>query len=171
MPSQFNVETFSQNGVEREKLFQVPEAVDVYTYDPEIVLPLPGLDLRDKFSFLTTMKWEKRKGWDLLLRAYFKEFSAKDDVALVFLSKQSQEDQDKYLEEVKNLCYEVCLFLLVPFYSYLPLSLSLSLSLTSSTKQWKNCQQYNFCGIGLPFPNSLHFTRPLIASSCPLMAR
>ena len=32
--------------------------------------------------FLSVFKWEWRKGWDLLLRGYWDEFSAADDVVL-----------------------------------------------------------------------------------------
>ena len=30
--------------------------------------------------FLSVFKWEKRKGWDVLLDAYFREFGPSDDV-------------------------------------------------------------------------------------------
>lgn len=37
---------------------------------------------RSKFEFLSIFKWERRKGWDILLRAYFRAFSPHDDVRL-----------------------------------------------------------------------------------------
>jgi hypothetical protein len=32
------------------------------------------------FRFISTFKWEPRKGWDILLEAYLSAFSAEDDV-------------------------------------------------------------------------------------------
>ena len=37
---------------------------------------------RSKFEFLSIFKWERRKGWDILLRAYFRAFGPQDDVRL-----------------------------------------------------------------------------------------
>jgi len=35
-----------------------------------------------RFEFLSVFKWERRKGWDILLRAYFRAFGPRDDVRL-----------------------------------------------------------------------------------------
>ena len=53
--------------------------MDSHFFDPETTTPLP-LPLSDEYSFfkfLSIFKWEKRKGWDVLLTAYFEEFTAK----------------------------------------------------------------------------------------------
>ncbi|KAI8468679.1 MAG: hypothetical protein J3K34DRAFT_477473 [Monoraphidium minutum] len=39
------------------------------------------------FTFLSSFKWEARKGWDLLLEAYLSEFDSNDAVRLVLLTK------------------------------------------------------------------------------------
>ena len=39
------------------------------------------------FVFISTFKWEMRKGWDRLVHAYLEEFSAEDDVELYILTK------------------------------------------------------------------------------------
>jgi hypothetical protein len=36
--------------------------------------------VRRPFRFISTFKWEQRKGWDILLQAYLTAFSADDDV-------------------------------------------------------------------------------------------
>lgn len=144
VPSQFNIETFANNGVDRKKLFQIPESVDVFTFDPDVTPTLvltspPPTKIMDdnnkddnddkkdaddtnsikdekkkeKFTFLTAMKWEKRKGWDLLIRAYFQEFIGQDDVVLFVLSRLSEEDRINYMEEVKTYCYDVRIVVLV----------------------------------------------------------
>ncbi len=81
VPSQFNVETFAASGVERSKLVVIPGAVDSEFFDParHTVYPLPN---RARFNFLSIFEWSSRKGWDVLLAAYLREFSADDDVCL-----------------------------------------------------------------------------------------
>ncbi|HTD64964.1 MAG TPA: glycosyltransferase [Candidatus Limnocylindria bacterium] len=81
VPSQFNVETFAASGVERDKLLVVSEAVDEQEFDPARHTPL-SLPNRAAFNFLSIFEWSSRKGWDVLLSAYLREFSAEDDVCL-----------------------------------------------------------------------------------------
>ena len=90
MPTKFHVETFSSSGVERGKIFVIPEAVEVDLFNPNSVLPLdlstvaPRTTISsDDFKFLSVFKWEGRKGWDILLKAYFLEFSRADKVTLI----------------------------------------------------------------------------------------
>ena len=81
VPSLFNVETFANSGVEPSKLVVMPGAVDSEFFDParHTVYPLPN---RASFNFLSIFEWSSRKGWDVLLAAYLREFSADDDVCL-----------------------------------------------------------------------------------------
>ncbi|MBI3875215.1 MAG: glycosyltransferase, partial [Verrucomicrobia bacterium] len=81
VPSRFNVETFVNSGVERSKLRVVPGSVDSDEFDPARHEPLP-LPNRAAFNFLAIFEWSSRKGWDVLLSAYLREFSAADDVCL-----------------------------------------------------------------------------------------
>lgn len=81
VPSQFNVETFVAAGVERDKLVVIPGAADEHFFDPKKHQPLT-LPNRAKFNFLSIFEWSSRKGWDVLLAAYAREFSASDDVCL-----------------------------------------------------------------------------------------
>ena len=66
------------------------QAVDTSLFDPAkhtpLPLPLPQLPSpqpREPYVFLSVFKWEKRKGWDVLLEAYLREFSRTDPVLLV----------------------------------------------------------------------------------------
>ena len=81
VPCDFNVETFASSGVRREKLFKIPEAVDTELFRPEVD-PLPIAGARG-FNFLSVFEWGRRKGWDVLLRAFVEEFAPNDDVALI----------------------------------------------------------------------------------------
>ena len=81
VPSRFNLETFAASGVERSKLVMMPEAVDSNFFDPSrhSAYPLPN---PARFNFLSIFEWSSRKGWDVLIAAYLREFSAQDDVCL-----------------------------------------------------------------------------------------
>ena len=81
VPSQFNVETFANSGVLRDKLVVIPGAVDESLFDPAKHTPLP-LPNAAKFNFVSVFEWSGRKAWDVLLAAYLREFSAADDVCL-----------------------------------------------------------------------------------------
>ncbi len=81
VPSTFNGESFVRGGVEPQRLRVLAEGVDTRQYRPGLQpLPIPG---RRGFNFLSVFDWIDRKGWDVLLRAYFDAFTAEDDVALI----------------------------------------------------------------------------------------
>lgn len=81
VPAQFNVNTFAEAGVKPEKLFIIPNGVDPAKYS----LNTDRMDWPQKkeFNFLSVFEWTDRKGWDILLKAYFLEFKKNEDVALV----------------------------------------------------------------------------------------
>lgn len=81
VPSEFNVETFARAGVRRDKLHVVPESLQLELFDPAI----PPIELENVagFVFLAVFGWSRRKGWDLLVRAYVEEFAPDEPVTLV----------------------------------------------------------------------------------------
>lgn len=88
-------------GVAPEKLRVVPQGIDAADFDPNKHAPLSLKDLpsaqlvtgnstginSDSYTFLSVFKWEARKGWDVLLDAYVREFSKSDNVALHIFTK------------------------------------------------------------------------------------
>jgi glycosyltransferase involved in cell wall biosynthesis len=76
-----NAEALHRAGVPRDIIRIVPVALDVDRYGHHVE-PLP---LRDphRFTFLACFDLSLRKGWDLLLRAFFQEFSPSDGVRLL----------------------------------------------------------------------------------------
>eukprot|EP01052_Picozoa_sp_SAG31_P022703 SAG31_NODE_1820_length_7198_cov_3.163122_4_plen_259_part_00 len=99
VPTQFHVEMFAKASVPRDKLVVIPEAVPIAFFDPGAVQPTAVAELRGRsaaayrsgipgrpeadrqlFVFFSVFKWEQRKGWDVLLRAYWKEFKRRDPV-------------------------------------------------------------------------------------------
>lgn len=106
VPTDFHISTFVNSGVDPSKLLKINQPVDVefFNSDGHDPLPLPCENpvfgdpspdsCRGKFVFLSIFKWEKRKGWDLLLKAYLTEFSDKDDVVLYLLTNPYHSDRD-----------------------------------------------------------------------------
>ena len=91
VPSRFNLETFAAGGVNRSRIVVVPEPVDTVFFDPDragvaddaardalrVYAPEIFADGRgERFRFLSIFKWEERKGWDVLLRAFLNEFDS-----------------------------------------------------------------------------------------------
>ena len=73
VPTQWHVERFVAAGLARSRLHVVPEPVDTVFFSP--TYRLSKSSSAQPFVFLSNFKWEMRKGWDLLLRAYWSEFS------------------------------------------------------------------------------------------------
>ena len=69
-----------------QKLHVIGETFDTELFDPSVAQTafdqLDGEAL-DGFVFLSMFSWLGRKAWDVLLRAWYEEFSAKDDVTLL----------------------------------------------------------------------------------------
>jgi glycosyltransferase involved in cell wall biosynthesis len=82
VPSEFNRASFARGGIEQSRLQVVPCPV------PSHVDKLCKLSTRrevrthEKFEFLSVMKWEYRKGWDILVNAFADEFGPGQDVYL-----------------------------------------------------------------------------------------
>ncbi|XP_042475292.1 uncharacterized protein LOC122057306 [Macadamia integrifolia] len=116
VPTEFHVSTFIQSGIESSKVLKIVQPVDVKFFDPSKYKPLSFASMEKlilgsvtrisnphrisnpqknrNFVFLSIFKWEYRKGWDLLLRSYLKEFSGLDNVALYLLTNPYHSDRD-----------------------------------------------------------------------------
>lgn len=135
VPARFMIDVFLHSGVpDMTKLVYIPEPVDVHLFDPAITTSLPQIenlklhpwippDEKDElfdlpqqqqqqqfpqeepFKFLSIFKWEKRKGPDLLLRAYFHEFSWHQDshVCLVLLTYLYGSSQPRNREAIERV--------------------------------------------------------------------
>lgn len=93
-------------------IYSIPTGVDHEHYTEDG----PQFDLKpnvNKFVFVSVFGWNYRKGYDVLLRSYFDEFSADDDVTLLIVSRYQsgqsrhhknkiKDDIDKIMEEFPN---------------------------------------------------------------------
>jgi glycosyltransferase involved in cell wall biosynthesis/Tfp pilus assembly protein PilF len=86
VPSRWILEIFAGAGVERSKLRVVPASVDPVAFSAEGAAPF-DLPRRAAWNYLFCDDWSERSGWDVLLGAYFREFSAADDVCLYIGSR------------------------------------------------------------------------------------
>jgi len=82
VPSHHSYEAFHRAGMSKDRLHIIHEPVDTDFYDARLHIPHADKNLRG-FNFLSVFKWEPRKGVDILIRAFFSEFTPYDDVALV----------------------------------------------------------------------------------------
>jgi glycosyltransferase involved in cell wall biosynthesis len=105
VPCYFNVETFSGSGVKREKLVRMPPAIDVERFRRNAPpLPIPG---RRTFNFLSVFEWSRRKGWDILLRAFVEEFKPNEDVSLAIkVGITGGRRVEQFREEASNLLWQ-----------------------------------------------------------------
>ncbi|XVE68585.1 hypothetical protein DITRI_Ditri09bG0080200 [Diplodiscus trichospermus] len=108
VPTEFHVSTFVQSGVDPAKVVKIVQPIDVKFFDPTKYEPLDiasiaNLVLGSKltnsnpgkvFVFLSVFKWEFRKGWEVLLKAYLKEFSKDDGVVLYLLTNPYHSSRD-----------------------------------------------------------------------------
>jgi glycosyltransferase involved in cell wall biosynthesis len=95
VPSTFNRAAFIESGLAPAKVRVVPIGVDTDLFRPRPRARLPAIiasQLREEagrrpgsrgFRFLSVLSWQRRKGWDILLQAYFEEFGANEDVTLI----------------------------------------------------------------------------------------
>jgi len=83
VPSEFNLETFARAGVDTGRLHKVHECLQLELYHDGVEpIELPGAS---GFVFLAVFGWARRKGWDVLVRAYVEEFATDEDVTLALL--------------------------------------------------------------------------------------
>lgn len=86
VPSKQNVQALKDSGV-TVPIYLVPHGAEVEMFNPD-KKPFDMLDnvLGDSFVFLSVFQWQHRKAPDILLRAYWEEFTDKDNVSLIVKS-------------------------------------------------------------------------------------
>lgn len=102
-PSEWGKEVFINSGVNEEKVKVVPGGVDTNIFNPY----RKGFDQiekmsEDKFKFFMCGKFERRKGYDILLKAFSEEFDKDEDVEL-YLNGSAMKIFDNNFNIYKNL--------------------------------------------------------------------
>ena len=105
VPSEFNRRTFAAAGVESSRIHVVPGCIDPRPYASARPMALPGP--RRGTTFLSVFQWTRRKGWDVLLRAWAKAFRPQADVRLVLrchpFGKDAGDMRTVYLDSLREL--------------------------------------------------------------------
>jgi glycosyltransferase involved in cell wall biosynthesis len=91
VPSEFNRDGFAASGVAADKLRVVPTGVDTNVFRPG--LQALAIAERRKFNFLAVTDVHDRKGTELLLTAFLREFHADDDVSLTLKTLPKRDNQ------------------------------------------------------------------------------
>lgn len=100
VPTHFNKNTFTDSGIDKDVINVVPEGYDPSVFNTQVEPSI--IAGAKKFRFLTIMDVKFCKGYDILLEAYFKEFSNKDDVTLIFKGFAGG-TQPEYQERIKAM--------------------------------------------------------------------
>lgn len=78
VPSQWQYESLIEQGYPKDKIFIVPEGVDIKTFKPLLKIPK-----KNKFRFLHFGRWDYRKYTTEILRAFSEEFKNDKNVELI----------------------------------------------------------------------------------------
>jgi len=79
-------------------IYVMPLGVDPERYKPDSGIMNFG-STRD-FVFTSVFRWSYRKGFDILLRAYMEEFSGKEDVSLLLISRAVNRPEEIGAEQI-----------------------------------------------------------------------
>lgn len=81
VPTQFNRQTYTRAGVIPQKIRTIPYGIDPKLFTTQ-VSPRRDLFSPHKFNFISVFEWTRRKGWEILLKAFLDEFAPSENVAL-----------------------------------------------------------------------------------------
>ena len=116
VPSLHNKKVFQKYGVDKP-INVMPLGIDETTYDKNDTSPIGIIpkntnfvDLLgrshnkgiNKFRFITLFGWSYRKGPDILIKSFVKEFKAKDNVTLLIVSRHSGSASQQHIDIIKN---------------------------------------------------------------------
>jgi hypothetical protein len=104
VPSQWNKDVLTDHGLDEKKIYVIPLIVGYLSTDPSRVEPLL-IRNKKKFSFLSVFDFTYRKGWDILLEAYWTEFRPEEDVSLilkVYHNTFRKDDRNKAAEYIND---------------------------------------------------------------------
>eukprot|EP01084_Bolivina_argentea_P130147 229778_1 len=123
VPSRFVKIIYVQNGIHPNKIRVIPEAININIYNKNVkpykILPSKNKKLGlikinyKTFKFLSVFKWEPRKGYNSLLKAFLTEFKRSDNVQLYLqtyayeqnniLSRDYNYLKQKFNETIENI--------------------------------------------------------------------
>lgn len=100
LPTDWCIEKFRECGL-KTPIYKMPIGVDLENY-VEGKQPITFGWKEKGFIFLSVFGWSLRKGYDILLQAYYEEFNSQDDVTLVLCSKFAGKTDSTSKDVIKN---------------------------------------------------------------------
>jgi len=100
VPSEWNKENFINSKVSKP-VFVMPLGVDGNVYKPREKSVLFAFPVKS-YVFYAVSTWLWRKGWDVLLKAYSKAFTADDDVSLVVFTHVPLQASEKFVPCIRD---------------------------------------------------------------------
>lgn len=87
----------------KKPIFVVPNAVDASLYNGSVKPHVFDPQLK-KFVFISVMSWSYRKGYDLLIEAYLRQFTSSDDVSLLIVTPYDGKTDDAATKYISEAC-------------------------------------------------------------------
>jgi glycosyltransferase involved in cell wall biosynthesis len=100
VPSRFCWTTCATSGISRNRLHLFPYPLDAERWNPDVA---PWVASGNRFRFLFMNTWYERKGYDVLLRAWWEEFSRDDQVELVIKSYRENARTQRVSETIARM--------------------------------------------------------------------
>ncbi len=101
--SEFNLKTFQDSKIDRDKIFVINQGVDLEKYNPSNE-KLPDFSNSNNFYFSYISEMKICKGFDVLLKAFFDEFEKDSNAKLIFkcTSSSNKQDIEKIVQTIKS---------------------------------------------------------------------
>lgn len=100
VPSHWCKEVFRESGV-RRPMEVIPLGVDTSLYVPGAE-PVGFSNKLKDFVFVSVFGWSMRKGFDVLLKSYFEEFTSDDPVSLLIMSRYFGSTDEVKKQRIRN---------------------------------------------------------------------
>lgn len=107
-PTEYNARVFKEMGLSIpvkvlpigiDPMFKKENAIEDYALNYKVFGPEGSPEQPEGFKFLSVFRWSFRKGFDLLLKSYLREFKKKDNVSLIIMSRHAAMSHDPLFKE------------------------------------------------------------------------
>ena len=151
-------------------IYIMPLGVDVDRYKPDCGIMNFGPAMR-QFKFLSVFRWSYRKGFDVLLRAYLEEFSSKEDVSLLLVSRAIECSEENGVAKIVEDFNGVKAAVKKPEEEMPHVALYTKIIHEKDMpKVYNSCNAFTLIsrgeGFGLPYCEAAASGLPVIASNC-----
>lgn len=163
VPSNMNVKSLVDSGVE-VPIYMIPHGVDSQLVDAK---PLEISGTEKTFNFLSVFQWQNRKAPEVLLNAFWQEFTSKDKVSLVLKTYWGNNGIKAHQRQVRDtiISYKNA----IGYTDTAPIYFTGSLFSETDMHSLYNSADIFVLpsrgeGVGLPYLESMNFGVPCIAT-------